>query len=39
MDPAPSPLSKIINERRIDFVAEHGSRDRPLAPAKVDEAR
>jgi hypothetical protein len=29
-----SPLSKIINQRRIGFVAEHGSRDRPVKGAK-----
>jgi hypothetical protein len=25
-----SPLSKILNERRIGFVAEHGSKRRPV---------
>jgi hypothetical protein len=26
----PDPLSKILNEKRLGFVAEHGSRDRPV---------
>lgn len=29
-----TPLSKIIDERRIGFVAEHGSRDRPVNGGK-----
>jgi hypothetical protein len=33
----PSPLSKIINECRIGFVAKHASRDRPVTPARVGE--
>lgn len=28
------PLSKILDEDRIGFVAEHGSRDRPLKKRK-----
>jgi hypothetical protein len=26
----PGPLSKIIDEKRLGYVEEHGSRDRPV---------
>lgn len=30
----PSPLSKILNEKRLGFVAEHGSKRKPLRKQK-----
>lgn len=29
-----SPLNKILNEKRLGFVQEHGSRERPIKEAK-----
>jgi hypothetical protein len=30
----PGPLSKILDEDRIGFIEEHGSRDRPVRNGK-----